>query len=82
MKGTLEKSRSWEKQSFYMLENGLTVVIECNPTYGEMVTSVIDADNILWHCSRGTPPPSFMADWVEKVLFYNLVRPKFEKVYV
>jgi len=88
MKGKYLKKRSWERQSFYKLDNGYIVVIEYNQHYGDMVSSVRSGKNsnkVLWHCSNGSKnKPNWLLSWekpISKGHWQTLTRPCFDKVF-
>jgi hypothetical protein len=57
-------ARSWEKQTWYRLENGWTAVVEYNPSYGEFVKALLGPgvddpcgkDGPVWLACNGRPP--------------------------
>lgn len=56
--------QSWEKQSFWLLENGWTVIEEYNQVYGPFVKGLLgpgvsspgDKDGPVWFAHNGHPP--------------------------
>lgn len=52
MKGKRLANRSWEKQTYFKLENGFTVCVEWNQAYGNLVTH-IEGNGEVWHGCNG-----------------------------
>ena len=85
MQGKYLKDRSWEKQSFYKLDNGFIVRIEFNQFYGDMVAAVLEDDEIIWHCSDShKTAPLWIRNWtrvIHKKSNTKSIKPLFERIY-
>jgi hypothetical protein len=85
MKAQIIKGRSWEKQSWAILENGVTVCVEHNQVYGNFI-KCMEKGNVRWDASSGfvLPPEfDFANAWREVVVVSSgstLIRPKFQTI--
>lgn len=84
MNGIYLKDKSWEKQSYYKLDNGYTVRLE-DSFYGNMVAAIELNDDIIYHCSNGLDSaPDWIKDWIEPISeghWQKLIRPRFTMIY-
>jgi hypothetical protein len=85
MNGIYLKDKSWEKQSYYKLDNGYTVRVEYNSCYGGVVAAIELNDEIIYHCSNGLKTaPTWIKEWIEPIAenhWQKLIRPRFTMIY-
>lgn len=83
MKGKYLKEESWEKQSFYALDNGFIVVVEYS-ALTPMVSSVRKDGEIIFHCSDGMDKaPEWIKSWeqpISKGHWQTIIVPMFEMI--
>ena len=84
MNGLYLKDRSWEKQSYYKLENGYTARIE-DSYYGPIVAAIESDNSIIYHCSNGVDSaPDWVKDWIKPITqghWQKTIRPCFTMIY-
>jgi hypothetical protein len=70
--------QSWEKQTFWKLNNGMTVIEEYNQCYGPFIKGIEDKDGA-WHACDGRHTMEerfkFILEWDDG----TLIRPNFQK---
>lgn len=83
IEGKFDPKKSWEKQSVYNLENGVSVTAEYNQTYGVIVSKLEDHIGS-WHCSEGLAALperfNFALSWCEQYapqIPDKVMRPRF-----
>jgi hypothetical protein len=87
MNGKFLKDMSWEKQRYFLLDNGFIVRLEYNPCYDWLVAAIHDKDNkqVIYHVSSGhEAAPEWLQEWEEPVTpghWMTVYRPKFEKIW-
>jgi hypothetical protein len=86
MNGKRNNRLSWEKQTYFDLDNGVRVCVEYG-FYGEFIKSAEDKEGV-WYANKGqdTLPErfKFLLEWNEVVVKScndKLIRPKFEKIF-
>lgn len=70
MKAKYDKERSWEKQSFFDLENDCSIRVEYNPFYGPLVTAIADFEGEWFACNGLESLPerfAFARAWIEPI---------------
>lgn len=77
--------KSWEKQQYFLLENGYTVCVEWNQAYGEFVKSITKND-AKWLASNGlaTLPQEMQwaLAWVKPIApghWQTIMQPQIER---
>lgn len=85
MRATIDRKQSWEKQTFWKLENGWTAIVNFG-VYGENISQLIDnTTGFRWQACNGREDlPEFARAWVTPIAeghWQTLVRPIFERHY-
>ncbi len=75
---------SWEKQTWWQLENGFRICEEWSQCYGPFVKRMESPAGESWDASRGQPPAgpfAFAEAWREGGTGHaaRLIRPRFDK---
>lgn len=60
-------AKSWEKQTFFLLDNGWEATVEWNQCYGEFVKALESPDGKRWQASNGKPSDGLGAEYYNKV---------------
>ena len=84
MDATYNRDKSWEKQSFYDLDNGYEIAVESS-FYGCHLTTINDKNgNLIWHCSSGLNSlPAWAHSWITPIApghWDKIVCPKIKRL--